>query len=146
MGSGRVPGMWDPGEYQKCGIWASTRKVGSGQVPEMWDLGKYQKGNIRVSTGKGRIWASTRNVGSGRVPGMWDPGEYQKCGNWASTRNMGSGRVPERVEIRVSTGSGRNPGEMLENPEQAKRSKQTQGKVVGPSMTSRVYQQMTRIS
>ena len=59
---------------------------------------------------------------------------------------MGSGRVPERVEIRVSTGSGRNPGEMLENPELAKRSKQTQGKVVGPSMTSRVYQQMTRIS
>ena len=50
---------------------------------------------------------------------MWDPGEYRE---------------------------GRNPGEMLENPEQAKRSKQTQGKVVGPSMTSRVYQQMTRIS
>ena len=85
--------MWDLGEYQKCGIWASTKKVGSGQVPEMWDLG-----------------------------------EYQKCG------------------IRASTGSGRNPGEMLENPKQAKRSKQTQGKVVGPSMTSRVYQQMTRIS
>ena len=57
--------------------------------------------------------------------------------------------------IRASTGKGRNPGEyrkgrnpgeMLENPKQAKRSKQTQGKVVGPSMTSRVYQQMTRIS
>ena len=59
---------------------------------------------------------------------MWDLGEYQKCG------------------IRASTGSGRNPGEMLENPKQAKRSKQTQGKVVGPSMTFRVYQQMTRIS
>ena len=57
--------------------------------------------------------------------------------------------------IRASTGKGRNPGEyrksrnpgeMLENLKQAKRSKQTQGKVVGPSMTSRVYQQMTRIS
>ena len=51
--------MGDPGEYQKCGIWASTRNVGSGRVPKMWDLGEYQKG---------RIWVSTRNVGSGRVP------------------------------------------------------------------------------
>ena len=134
MGSGQVPEMWDLGEYQKCGIWASTRNVGSGRVPEMWDLGEYQKCGIQASTG---------NVGYGRIPEMWDLGEYQKCGIWASTRNVGSGRVPERVEIRVSTGSGRNPGEMLENPEQAKRSKQTQGKVVGPSMTSRVYQQMT---
>ena len=41
-----------------------------------------------------------------------------------------------------------NLGEMLENPKPAKRSKQTQGKGVGvgPSMTSRVCQQMTRIS
>ena len=85
--------MWDLGEYQKCGIWASTINVGSGRVPEMWDPGEYREGNIRVSTEKGR-----------------------------------------------------NLGEMLENPKQAKRSKQTQGKVVGPSMTSRVYQQMTRIS
>ena len=85
-------------------------------------------------------------MGSGRVPEMWDLGEYQKGRTWASTGN---------VEIRASTGKGRNPGEyrkgripgeMLENPKQAKRSKQTQGKVVGPSMTSRVYQQMTRIS
>ena len=85
----------------------------------MWDLGEYQKGRIQANTG---------NVGSGRVPEMWDPGEYRE-GN-----------------IRTSTGSGRNPDEMLENPKQAKRSKQTQGKVVGPSMTSRVYQQMTGIS
>ena len=59
--------------------------MGSGRVPEMWDPGEYREGNIRVSTGKGRIqastgnvdlgeyqkcgiWASTRNVGSGRVP------------------------------------------------------------------------------
>ena len=70
--------------------------MGSGRVPKMWDLGEYQKGNIRVSTGKGRIQASTVNVGSRRVPEMWDPGEYQKCGIWASTRNVGSGRVPER--------------------------------------------------
>ena len=51
--------MWDLGEYQKCGIWASARNVGSGRVAEMCDLGEYQKGGI---------WASTRNVGSGRVP------------------------------------------------------------------------------
>ena len=94
----------------------------------MWDPGEYREGNIRASTENGRIRASTGNVGSGRVPKMWDPGEYREG------RNPGD------------TGSGRNPGEMLENPKQAKRSKQTQGKVVGPSMTSRVYQQMTRIS
>ena len=34
VGSGRVPEMRDLGEYQKCGIWASTRTVGSGRVPE----------------------------------------------------------------------------------------------------------------
>ena len=55
--------MWDLGEYQKCGIWASTRNVGSGRVLEMWDPGDYREGNIRVSTG---------NVGSGRVPELWD--------------------------------------------------------------------------
>ena len=64
--------MWDLGEYQKCGIWASTRKVGSRQVPEMWDLGEYQKCGIQASTG---------NVGSGRVPEMWDLGKYQKGRN-----------------------------------------------------------------
>ena len=85
--------------------------MGSGRVPEMWDLGEYQKGRTRASTGNVEIRAST---GNGR-----NPGEYRK---------------------------GRIPGEMLQNPKQAKRSKQTQGKVVGPSMTSRVYQQMTRIS
>ena len=56
--SQRVPKRWNLGEYQKCGIRASTRNVGSGRVPEMWDLGEYQKGGI---------WASTRNVGFGRV-------------------------------------------------------------------------------
>ena len=29
-GSRRVPEMWDLGEYQKCGIWASTGKITSG--------------------------------------------------------------------------------------------------------------------
>ena len=53
MGFGQVPEKWDLGEYQKCGIWVSTRNVGSGRVPEMWDLGEYQKCGI---------WASTRNV------------------------------------------------------------------------------------
>ena len=33
VGSRRVLEMWDLGEYQKCGIWASTRNVGSGRVP-----------------------------------------------------------------------------------------------------------------
>ena len=51
--------------------------MGSGRVPEMWDPGEYREGNIRVSTGKGTIQASigigkirvsTGNVGSGRVP------------------------------------------------------------------------------
>ena len=60
--------------------------MGSGRVPEMWDTGEYREGSIRVSTRKGRIQASTGNVGSGRVPEMWDLGEYQKCGIWASTR------------------------------------------------------------
>ena len=32
-GSGRVPEMWDPDEYRKCGIRASTGNVGSGRVP-----------------------------------------------------------------------------------------------------------------
>ena len=53
-----------------------------------------------------------------------------------STENVGSGRVPEMG----------NPGEMLENQKQAKLSKQTQGKGVGPSMTSRICQQMTQLS
>ena len=50
---------------KKNGIPASAEKVESGRVPEMWDLGEYREGNIRVSTGKGRIQASTGNVGSG---------------------------------------------------------------------------------
>ena len=33
VGSGRVPEMRDLGEYQKCGIWASTINVGSERVP-----------------------------------------------------------------------------------------------------------------
>ena len=32
-------------------IQASTGNVGSGRVPEMWDLGEYREGNIRVSIG-----------------------------------------------------------------------------------------------
>ena len=52
VGSRRVLEMWDLGEYQKCGIWASTRKVGSRKVLEMWDLGEYHKCGIRASTGK----------------------------------------------------------------------------------------------
>ena len=66
----------------------------------------------------------------------WDPGKYRKGGIRASTGKVGSGRVWERWD----------PGKMLENSEPAKQSKQTQGKGVGPSMTSRVCKQMTRIS
>ena len=40
MGSGRVPEMWDLGEYQKCGIRASTGKVTSGRVPKMIGSGR----------------------------------------------------------------------------------------------------------
>ena len=39
--------------------------MGSGRVPLMWDPGEYQEIKIRVSTGKGRIHASTGKVGSG---------------------------------------------------------------------------------
>ena len=70
--------------------------MGSGRLPEMWDPGEYREGNIRVSTGKGRIQASTGNVGSGRVPEMWDPGEYREGNIRVSTENVGSGRVSGR--------------------------------------------------
>ena len=61
--------------------------MGSGRVPEMWDLGEYQEGNIRVSTGKcriqasigeGKIRVSTGKGRTGRVPKIWDPSEYRK--------------------------------------------------------------------
>ena len=66
-------------------------KVGSGRVPEMWDPGEYREGKIQVSTGKGKILESTVNGGFGRVPEMWDPGEYRKCGIRASTGKVKSG-------------------------------------------------------
>ena len=44
-------------------IQVSTGNVGSGRVPKMWDPGEYREGKIRVSTGKCRIRASTGNVG-----------------------------------------------------------------------------------
>ena len=71
--------MGDPGEYRKCGIWASTENVGSGRVPKMWDSGEYREGNIPVSTKKGRIRAS---IGEGKIR--------------VSTENVGSRRVPRR--------------------------------------------------
>ena len=42
--------------------------MGSGRVPEMWDSGEYREGRIQASTGEGKIRVSTGNVGSGRVP------------------------------------------------------------------------------
>ena len=73
------------------GIRESTGNVGSGRVPEMWDLGEYREGKIWVSTGKGRIRASIGNGGSGRVPEMWDLGEYWKSGIRANAEKVKSG-------------------------------------------------------
>ena len=64
VGSRRVPERWDPGEYRRM-VRESTIKVGSERVPEKWDQGEYWEGKILVITEKGRIWASTGNVGSG---------------------------------------------------------------------------------
>ena len=57
MGPGRVPEMWDPGEYREDKIRVSTEK---GRI-----RASIEKGKIQVSTEKGRIRVSTRNVGSG---------------------------------------------------------------------------------
>ena len=65
--------------------------MGFGRVPVMWDLGEYRECKILVSTGKGRIRASTKNRGSERVPEMWDSGEYRKSGIRASTGKVKSG-------------------------------------------------------
>ena len=43
MGSGRVPEMWDLGEYHKGWIQASTGNVGSGRVPKMWKSDRVPK-------------------------------------------------------------------------------------------------------
>ena len=75
--------MWDPGEYRKCRIRASTRNGGN--------PGEYPKCGIRASTGKVEIRASIGNGESERVPEMWDP-------------NVGSWRVPKMGGIQASTG------------------------------------------
>ena len=80
--------MGDPGEYQKCGIWASTENVGSERVPKMWDPDEYRKCKIRVSTGKGRIRASIRE---GKIRVSTGKGRIR-----ANIGNVGSGRVPRR--------------------------------------------------
>ena len=79
-GFGRVPELWDTGEYRKCKIRMST---GKGRI-----RASIGEGKIRVSTGKGRIRTNTGNVGSGRVSELWDSGEYQKCGIPVSTGNV----------------------------------------------------------
>ena len=59
--SGRVPEMWDPGEYWEGRNPGEYRKrVESGRVPEMGNPGEDRKCGIR---------ASTENMGSERVPG-----------------------------------------------------------------------------
>ena len=76
---------------EKGRIRESTGNGGSGRIPGMWDPGEYWEGKIRVSTGKGRIRASIGNRGSGRVPEMWDPGKYRKCGIRVSIGKVKSG-------------------------------------------------------
>ena len=44
--------------------------IGSGRVPVMWDLGEYQKGRIRESTGKVGSGRVPEMIGSGQVPVM----------------------------------------------------------------------------
>ena len=80
-GSGRVPKMWDPGEYRECGIRASTKKVKSGCVSEIGDLGEYRK--------------------------CGNPGEYRKCmmGSERVSKKVKSGRVPEKDGILASIGN-----------------------------------------
>ena len=68
--SGRVPKMWDPGEYREGKIRVS---IGEGKIRV-----SAGKGRIRASTGKLEIYASTKNEESGRVPKIWDPGEYRE--------------------------------------------------------------------
>ena len=46
------PGEYRKKKKKKKGILASAEKVESGRVPEMWDLGEYREGKIRASTGK----------------------------------------------------------------------------------------------
>ena len=62
--------------------------MGSGRVPEIWDLGEYQKGRIRASTGNVEIRASTENdrirasTGNVKIRASTrngrNPGEYRK--------------------------------------------------------------------
>ena len=56
-------------------IRASTGKVGSGRVPGRWDLGEYREGRNPGEYQKWGIRASTGNVGFGRVPEMGNPNE-----------------------------------------------------------------------
>ena len=56
----------------------STENGESGRVPIMWNPGEYREGKIWVSIGKSRIRASTEKVGSERVPERWDHGEYRE--------------------------------------------------------------------
>ena len=122
--SRRVPERGNPGEYRR-----------------RYDLGEYRKGVIRASIRKGRIRASTEKgrIRASTGKGELYPSEYQI---------KGPGEYRKRDHIRGRCRRSRNKkgiksGRVSENPKQANRSKETQGKEVGPSMTSRVYQEMT---
>ena len=49
-GPGKHRKMLDPGEYRK----KKKKKMESQRVPKRWNLGEYQKCGIRASTGKVR--------------------------------------------------------------------------------------------
>ena len=49
-GPGKHRKMLDPGEYRKKK--KKKKKVESQRVPKRWNLGEYQKCGIRASTGK----------------------------------------------------------------------------------------------
>ena len=75
--SGRVPKMWDPGEYRE------------GRNP-----GEYRKWGIQESTGKVEIRASTENRESGRVPEK-GPDEYREKDRRRGRIRASTGEPPD---------------------------------------------------
>ena len=54
-GSGRIPEIWDPGEYQEGRNLGEFQKGGNpGECQENRNLGEYQR-RVQASTGKGGI-------------------------------------------------------------------------------------------
>ena len=85
-------------------IRASTGNGGSGRIPEMWDPGEYREGrNLGQYQRKTRV-----STGKGRNPGEYQKnknlGEYQRRTRVSTGRRIGegveSGRVPENHKIK----------------------------------------------